>query len=55
MKLYIILIILCYLFFQKNADKFLDGEINVEGFIQTFQGQKTVHSLQNIKTERKGG
>jgi len=39
-------------FFQKIADKFLDGEINVEDFIQTFQSQKTVHSLRKIKTEK---
>lgn len=39
-------------FFQKIADKFLDGEINAEDFIQTFQSQKTVHSLRKIKTEK---
>lgn len=37
---------------EKIADKFLDGEINAEDFIQTFQSQKTVHSLRKIKTEK---
>lgn len=37
---------------EKIADKFLDGEINAEDFIQTFQNQKTVHSLRKIKTEK---
>lgn len=41
-----------FFFFQKIADKFLDGEINAEDFIQTFQSQKTVHSLRKIKTEK---
>ena len=41
-----------FFFFQKIADKFLDGEINVEDFIQTFQSQKTVHSLRKVKTEK---
>lgn len=46
--------LICFLifFFQKIADKFLDGEINAEDFIQTFQSQKTVHSLRKIKTEK---
>ncbi|PFX21542.1 Vacuolar protein sorting-associated protein 37B [Stylophora pistillata] len=38
--------------FQKIADKFLDGEINAEDFIQAFQSQKTIHSLRKIKTEK---
>ncbi|CAH3013705.1 unnamed protein product [Porites evermanni] len=37
---------------EKTADKFLDGEMNVEDFIQTFQSQKTLHHLRRIKTEK---
>lgn len=37
---------------EKIADKFLDGEINVEDFIQSFQSQKTIHSLRKIKSEK---
>lgn len=37
---------------EKIADKFLDGEINAEDFIQAFQSQKTIHSLRKIKTEK---
>lgn len=37
---------------EKIADKFLDGEINVEEFIQSFQSQKTIHSLRKIKSEK---
>lgn len=37
---------------EKIADKFLDGEINVEDFIQAFHSQKMVHSLRKIKTEK---
>lgn len=41
-----------FIAFQKIADKFLDGEINVEDFIQSFQSQKTIHSLRKIKSEK---
>lgn len=37
---------------EKTADKFMDGEMNVEDFIQTFQSQKTLHHLRKIKTEK---
>ncbi|XP_073258014.1 vacuolar protein sorting-associated protein 37B-like [Porites lutea] len=37
---------------EKTADKFLDREMNVEDFIQTFQSQKTLHHLRRIKTEK---
>lgn len=37
---------------EKIADKFLDGEINVEDFIQSFQSQKTIHNLRKIKSEK---
>lgn len=47
MKLYIISynIMLSIFFFQKIADKFLDGEINVEDFIQTFQSHELTEKL----------
>lgn len=37
---------------EKTADKFMDGEINVDEFIQTFQSQKTTHHLRKIKSEK---
>lgn len=37
---------------EETADKFMDGEMNVEEFIQTFQSQKTVHHLRRIKSEK---
>jgi len=37
---------------EKTADKFMDGEMEVEEFIQTFQSQKTVHHLRRIKSEK---
>lgn len=37
---------------EKIADKFLDGEINVEDFIQSFQSQKAIHNLRKIKSEK---
>ena len=30
----------------------MDGEMNVEDFIQAFQSQKTVHHLRRIKSEK---
>jgi len=37
---------------EKTADKFMDGEMEVEEFIQTFQSQKTVHHLRRTKSEK---
>lgn len=37
---------------EKTADKFMDGEIHVDEFIQTFQSQKTTHHLRKIKSEK---
>lgn len=37
---------------EKTADKFMDGEMNVDEFIQTFQSQKTTHHLRKIKSEK---
>lgn len=37
---------------EKTADNFMDGEMNVEEFIQTFRSQKTTHHLRKIKSEK---
>ncbi|KAK3731054.1 hypothetical protein QZH41_019213 [Actinostola sp. cb2023] len=37
---------------EKTVDKYLEGEMDVETFIQTFHSQKTLHHLRRVKSEK---
>ncbi|KXJ28946.1 vacuolar protein sorting-associated protein 37C [Exaiptasia diaphana] len=37
---------------EKTVDKYLEGDMDVETFIQTFQQQKTLHHLRRVKSEK---